>query len=94
MSLDDAIDNIRRYVDDGLPTGGFLEAVLSNDLFGAIGRADESSLHNLQAICRYVYNHVPSACWGSPAKVDAWLAAKMKERQEAAADPQPTGAPS
>ena len=84
MTLDDAKASIDRYVSDGVPTGGFLQAVLENNLFEAVGRADHSSLANLQAICRYVYNEVPAPCWGSPGKVDAWFAEKRKARMERA----------
>ena len=31
---------MKRYIEDRLQPGGFLEAVLSNDLAGAFGRAD------------------------------------------------------
>ena len=80
MSTEDAIDSLRGYVDHGIPTGDFLEAVLSNDLFAAIGRADDSTLANLQGICRYVYHDIPAPCWGSPAKVNAWLSMKRAAR--------------
>ena len=33
-----------RYVNDRLLPGGFLTAVLSNDLFGAVGSADSENL--------------------------------------------------
>ena len=65
--------SIDRYVEHRIPTGGFLEAVLSNDLMGAVGRADAGNLRDLHEICSYVYNRIPSGCWGSPEKVRAWL---------------------
>jgi len=63
---------IRLYVDHGVPPGGFLTAVLENDLSGAVGHADAENLRNLPAYVTYLYNEVPAACWGSPAKVAAW----------------------
>ena len=33
-----------RYVDHGLEPGGFLTAVLTNDLFGAVARADSENI--------------------------------------------------
>jgi hypothetical protein len=80
MTLEDAIDSLRHYADHGRPTGGFLEAVLSNDLFEALARADESSLTNLMTICQYVYNDMPAPCWGSPAKVAEWFARHQAAR--------------
>ena len=65
--------SIDRYVSDKVPTGQFLRAVLSNDLFDALGRADEFSRDALPEICSYIYNEVPGSCWGSPEKVKEWL---------------------
>lgn len=63
---------MRRYVEDGLLPGGFLTAVLCNDLFGAIGRADAENLVALQEICMFVYNCLPGDCWGNEEKVWRW----------------------
>ena len=68
------------YVEDGIPTGHFLHAVLCNDLFEAMGRADMDSRVVLHEICEYVWNHLPGNCWGSAAKVTAWIDAKRNER--------------
>jgi hypothetical protein len=78
MELQDAIESIERYIAVGIPTGGFLRAVLANDLMEAIGRADESSLANLAAICRYIYNDIPSNAHGSYDRVDAYAAARRE----------------
>jgi hypothetical protein len=67
-------DAIDAYVAHGVPPGGFLYAVLTNDLFGATGRADQENRAALLDICRYVYNEIPSACWGSTEKMLAWIA--------------------
>lgn len=66
-------DTIDRYVKYGIPTGHFLEAVLSNRLMEAIGRADEENLRDIKEICLYVYNDIPSSCWGSPQKYLDWI---------------------
>ena len=68
--MKEAID---RYVADHIPVGGFLEAVLSNDLTAAFGRADEENRANLYDIIRYCYWKIPGTCWGSPAKVEEWV---------------------
>lgn len=64
------------YVHEHRRTGGFLEAVLSNDLSQAFGRADERSREGLFAIVRWLYNEAPSTCWGSPERVREWLAVR------------------
>ncbi len=71
-----------RYVNDRLLPGGFLVAVLSNDLFGAVGRADSENLAALADICRYVYNELPSSCWGSKDKIWAWVENKFYDTLE------------
>ena len=79
-------DSLKRYVEDGCPTGHFLEAVLSNNLTEAIGRADDENLATLPAIVSYCYNKIPADCWGSPEKVDAWLKRKIEERKAKGGD--------
>lgn len=66
-------ESLERYVEHKIPTGGFLEAVLSNNLVEAVGRADSENIQRLPEIVRYVYNKLPSSCWGSPEKVKEWL---------------------
>jgi hypothetical protein len=67
------IASIRRYADEHCPTGGFLEAVLSNDLKEAVGRADDENIRVIPEIVCYCYNEIPNRCWGSPERVRAWL---------------------
>jgi len=69
-------DALQRYVEERLPTGSFLRAVLCNDLIGAIGRADSESVGELQAIITFLFNEVRSDCYGSPEKVARWLAGR------------------
>ncbi|MFW6015283.1 MAG: hypothetical protein ACOCRK_02530 [bacterium] len=66
-------NSLDRYVNERVPVGGFLQAVLSNDLMGAMGKADEQNREALHSICSYVYNNIPLACWGSKEKVKKWL---------------------
>ena len=71
-------ESIDAYVAIGQPTGGFLEAVLSNDLAESIGRADEGALDTLPHIVAYIYNETPAGCWGSRGRVREWIAARRK----------------
>jgi hypothetical protein len=72
------IASINRYVDLHCPTGDFLYAVLTNNLKEAVGRADEENLAALPEIVGYCYNEIPFDCWGSPARVAAWLNVERK----------------
>lgn len=69
-------DSLKLYVERRIPPGGFLTAVLENNLFEAFGRADLTNRHALFDITAYIYNKLPSSCWGSPEKVDNWLNGK------------------
>ena len=66
-----------RYVNDRILPGGFLTAVLSNDLFGAVGKADSENLAALPDIVRYIYNEVPSGCWGTKDIIWKWVEGKF-----------------
>ena len=55
------------------PTGDGLRRVLENDLCGAYRQLDPENLAALHAILIWLHWDVPAACWGSPAKVAAWL---------------------
>lgn len=64
---------IDEYVQTGCPVGGFLEAVLSNNLMEAFARADEENCASMFGIVHYLYNKVPLDCWGSPENYKAWI---------------------
>jgi hypothetical protein len=66
-------DSLIRYGRDKIPPGGFLRAILENDLFEAMGRADLENRLNIFHICDYIYNELPSTCWGDKEKVAKWL---------------------
>ena len=53
-----------RYVKEGIPTGDFLYAVLSNILMESFGRADNENRESLFEICSYIYNELPASCLG------------------------------
>lgn len=72
---EDILDSLDRYAQQRIPTGSFLEAVLSNNLMEAMGRADIINRHGLFDICRYVYNELPASCHGSEMTVRSWLIA-------------------
>lgn len=53
-------------------TGGFLEAVLSNDLREALGRADVVNRAAMFEITGFLYNDMPAGCSGSPDRYKVW----------------------
>lgn len=70
---DDTKDTIDNYVNHGLEPGGFVRAVLENNLLLSLGKADEENRRDIWEICMYVYNDIPASCHGSPEKVDNWM---------------------
>jgi hypothetical protein len=67
------LDSLRRYAIYHIPTGGFLTAVLANDLMQAVARADICNRAALHAICQYVFNCLPRQCWGNYVAVEEWV---------------------
>ena len=64
---------IREYVLDHQRPGDFLMAVLSNDLFHAVGKADSTNSKALRNWINLIYNYCPSECWGSINSVKEWI---------------------
>lgn len=58
---------------DNRPLGGFITAVLENDLCKASLKADDTNYKRLRNYARFIYNVAPDNAWGSPEKVKAWL---------------------
>lgn len=67
------LEALLRYRDQRIPTGGFLYAVLTNDLRDALGRADNFNRSALYEIVHWCYWELPAPSWGSKEKVAAWL---------------------
>jgi len=63
---------IDAWVNTARPVGGFLRAVLSNDLAGAVSHADDENIVALPIIVRYLYNRCPAGCWGSEENFMSW----------------------
>lgn len=79
-----------RYRDHGLSPGGFLTSVLTNDLFGAIGRADSENSRAIKDICAWVRWRMPAIAWGNDDRVDNWInlgglagRRKLEEKEDA-----------
>ena len=69
-------DALDRWVNHGIYPGGFLTAVLCNDLFRAMGNADSHNLKELHNIVLFIYNRTPAGSWGSAAIMREWSASK------------------
>ncbi len=65
-------ESLSLYLTEGILPGNFLRAVLSHDLFEAMGSADEGSLEGLPGLVSWIYNYAPMNCHGTAEKITAW----------------------
>ncbi len=66
-------DGLDNYVQHRIPPGGFLRAVLENNLREAFARADKHNRVAMFDIVCYCHWEIPGDCGGSPERVKAWL---------------------
>lgn len=78
----DMIDALILYAVHRVPLGDFLTAVVSNNLMGACGRADEGNMRNLPAFCAYLYNEMPSGSFMSKEAYEAWLSGGKSDQPQ------------
>ena len=64
--------SLTRYAREGVRPGGFLQACLADSLMEAVGQADDVNVHLIPVISAYIYNELPSSCWGSRDIIDAY----------------------
>ena len=74
-------EGITEYVMRGWPTGGFLRAVICNDLARACMVADTTNITILPSYVSFFYNYTPERCFGSPEKMKDWIEAGGWEGQ-------------
>ena len=75
------LNALKFFVEHGTLPGGFMQAVISNDLRGAVERADELNLPLIPAYVNWLYNEAPAPCWGSHKKMVEWANRKQTERK-------------
>lgn len=64
---------IQNYLEHGQPVGGFLTALLSNDLKETCSRADSTNAQLIYEWVKWLYNNAPGSAWGSPQRVAEWM---------------------
>lgn len=67
-------EGVAYYIVLGRPVGEFLQSVISSDLFGAAGRADDMNQNALFNYCRFFYNCAPGGCYGHHDAYKGWVA--------------------
>jgi hypothetical protein len=71
----DLKESIDLYVEQGIPTGSFLQACIENDSKEAVGAADERNIRLLPEIVQYLYWECPHASWGKKGAFEKWIKA-------------------
>jgi len=71
------LDSLDAWAKTARPTGSFLRAVLENNLFEAVGRADSEAAEALRGIVTYVNCQLPGGCWGNKEVVEKWAGIGM-----------------
>jgi hypothetical protein len=77
--LDQSLEN---YLMHGLEPGGFLTAILSNDLFRAVDCADTWNRDRITRIAEEIQAVMPWNSYGDRQRVDEWLANKDGRQSE------------
>lgn len=68
-----AQDTLENYLLRGWSPGGFLTAVLANDLMRACTSCDPTNRQSLVDIAKWVQHRAPTGSWGNYDTVDAWI---------------------
>lgn len=76
------IQALRNYEDYGISPGGFLSALLQDNLIEAAKLADQTSLNTLGAVVDYMFNEMDHECYGSKEKYQEWRASGGAIRRE------------
>ena len=67
------VQTAREYIDGGIRGGAFFHALVCNDLRMAVLFADDINREALPAWIMFLTNEAPTECFGSPARVKAWV---------------------
>lgn len=64
--------SLTRYLENGYMPGGFLTAVMTNDLYRAVSSADEANTRALADIARWVFMNVPAGALFTEERMMEW----------------------
>lgn len=73
VPVDYMAGGLKLYVEQGIEPGSFMQAILCNDLMDAVRRADATNLQLIPAWCNWIHTNLPSICYGSVERYEAWI---------------------
>ena len=65
-------NDLVNYIVDGVSTGGFLKAVIKNNLIDTYGTADGTNEKHIKAYADFLYNVMPATAFGSQERYEMW----------------------
>ena len=80
------VATVRRYVEKGCQPGHFMTALLSNDLMGAVGRADAENAAKLREWAIFLRCELPAGCHGSRERVAEWMVDRRVDQSRVATE--------
>jgi len=73
-------DGMKRYIENGIIPGNFLQAVICNDLKKSVWYADNiDTILQLSNCINFFHWEIPGTAWGSKEKMEAWAGTHRKE---------------
>jgi hypothetical protein len=72
------VESFMRYIEEGVPLGDFLEAVVRDKLIDSFGRADQTNIRLMPHIAAWVYQFMPI----SARQYDQWLKMHAELREQ------------
>lgn len=72
---------VRLYLQYGVPPGGFLNALLTNNLVSSFAHADDVNLRCMKQWATWLYAHCPMNARGSQKIVDNWIKSHAEKRE-------------
>ena len=66
-------DALLGYLEDGITPGGFLTAILENNLTESVIKADRRRVWQIVPIVQWLLAEAVPESWGGPEKVRAWI---------------------
>ena len=65
--------SMRAYIEQGVPLGAFLSAVVANDLVLSALYADNDNINRLKDYARFLQSEAPPEAWGSTKAYQKWV---------------------
>ena len=66
-------DDMKAYIERGVPQGFFMRAIIANDFVHAAIAADCQNRYRLFEYARFLHDEAPMVCWGNYDAYKKWV---------------------